>query len=119
MKKVFILLFLTLITAGLSAQNTISLGKELVGKRGIELLKTLDSYSSFYMVHNDTKKKTIVSVEIDGAVYVYKVLHSDQQVIINYRHDNKEHLIELKKVKKSRDYNDIHAGTFSTDVVLI
>jgi hypothetical protein len=71
------------------------------------------------MVHNETKKKTIVSVEIDGAVYVYKILHSDRQVIINYRHDNKKHLIELEKVKKSRDYNDIHAGTFSTDVILI
>ena len=118
MKRIFILALLTLTVTGLSAQATIDLGRKLVGKSSTELFSVLNDYDTYYQLHNSDKKKTVISIEVDGAVYVYKILHSDKQVIINYRHDNKQHLLELDEVKKSRNYNKLHAGSFSTDVTL-
>jgi hypothetical protein len=111
-------LALTTVSLSLSAQATIDLGRKFVGKSSTELFSILNDYGTYYQVHNSEKKKTVVSVEVDDAVYVYKILHSDKQVIINYRHDNKQHLLELDEVKRTRNYNKIHSGSFSTDVTL-
>ena len=118
MKRIFLIALFAMITTGLSAQATIDLGRKLVGKNSTELIATLNDYNTYYQLHNSDKKRTVVSIEVDGAVYVYKILHSDAQVIINYRHDNKQHLLELDEVKKTGNYNKIHIGSFSTDVTL-
>jgi len=101
---------------GLSAQSTVDIADKLVGSNAASVRSIIKNNVSYYQFHIKEKKKTVVSIEVDGAVYIYKLLHSDNKVIINYRHDNKKHLTELQSVKQRNDYNDIHVGNFSTDI---
>jgi competence protein ComGC len=119
MKKLLILSLLVIFTVPfLSAQSTVEIGKKFVNSKAGDVQSILKNEVSYYQIHVSEKKKTVVSIEVDGAVYVYKLIHSDKKVIINYRHFKKKHLLELEEVKKNRNYTEIHAGTHSTDIVL-
>ena len=118
MKKSIVLLSLLLASIGLSAQSTIDIGDKLVGSNTASVQSIIKDNVSYYQFHINEKKKTVVSLEIDGTIYVYKIFHSDKKVVINYRHDNKKHLLELEKVNKLSNYNDKHVGNFSTDIFL-
>jgi len=100
------------------AQTTVDLGKKFVRIKAGDVQSILKNEVSYYQIHISEKKKTIVSIEVEGAVYVYKIVHSDKKVVINYRHFKKKHLLELEKVKRNRNYTEIHSGTHSTDIVL-
>ncbi|MCB2209216.1 MAG: hypothetical protein KQH67_13070 [Bacteroidetes bacterium] len=119
MKRLLILsLFVMFTSPLLTAQSTVEIGRKLVKSNAGDIQSIIKNEVTYFQVHISEKKKTILSLEVDGAVYVYKVIHSDKKVIINYRHYIKKHLLELEKVKKNRDYKEIHPGTFSTDIVL-
>lgn len=119
MKKLLIISVLVMFTVPfLTAQSTVDIGKKLVKSNAGDVQSILKNEVSYYQVHLSEKKKTVVSIEVDGAVYVFKIIHSDKRVIINYRHYKKKHLLELEKVKKNRDYTEIHPGTHSTDIKL-
>jgi hypothetical protein len=118
MKKSIVLLGLLLVVIGLSAQSTIEIGNKLVASTASTVHSIIKNDVSYYHFHINEKKKTVVSLEIDSAVYVYKIFHSDNKVIINYRHDNQKHLRELEEVIKQSRYSDKHIGNFSTDIFL-
>lgn len=119
MKKLLILSLLVIFTMPFcAAQSTVDLGRKFVKSKAGDVQSILKNEVSYYQVHVSEKKKTVVSIEVDGAVYVYKLVHSDKKVVINYRHFKKKHLLELEKVKKNRSYTEIHPGTHSTDIVL-
>ncbi len=119
MKKLLILsLLIIFIVPFCTAQSTVDLGRKFVNSNAGDVQSILKNEVSYYQVHISEKKKTVVSIEVDGAVYVYKLVHSDKKVVINYRHFKKKHLLELEEVKKNRNYSEIHPGTHSTDIVL-
>ena len=105
MKKLLILSLFVIFTAPfLAAQSTVDLGRKFINSNAGDVQTILKSEVSYYQIHISEKKKTVVSVEVEGAVYVYKIVHSDNKVVINYRHYIKKHLLELEEVKKNRNY---------------
>lgn len=99
----------------------------LLGKSFYSLNKTLDSlgiwyYNNFHQNKSvsgqETKAKVYSIANGKGTVKVYMIhLHAEKkhitEVVINFRHDDRNQIEDLKGMAKASDY---HVGTYSTDL---
>jgi putative heme degradation protein len=132
MIKQLVLLNVALLVCSLCAHSQVrdsDIVKATLGKDFHRLHPTMDSLKVWYHMHIDNNKanknkgiadfKRIYSIE-DGKgvvkVYAFKLDEQSkiEEIIINYRHDVKEHVEDAKKVKTQTSF---HVGQYSTDLV--
>jgi hypothetical protein len=96
----------------------------ILGKNVATLNSSLDALGIWYYYHTDDDKaakepsKRVYSMQTgSGAVKVYSIFVNDKklidEIIINFRHDNREHIEDYQAIGKAGDH---HVGVHSTDV---
>lgn len=109
-----------------SAQVTdLDIVNSLLGKNAFAINKTLDSLKVWYYQHYDTQqgatgvrdlKKHYSIANSEGSVKLFSFSSSEKNIIkeitVNYRHDSKDQVEDLKKIK---NFVDIHVGIYSSD----
>ncbi|HEY5746217.1 MAG TPA: hypothetical protein VIU12_09095 [Chryseolinea sp.] len=127
MKKVTIALFFSIISPASFAQTDTEIVHAILGKNYYRANNILDSLGVWYYYHfhentsttgKEIKPKPYSIANGSGVVKVFILdIHPTrkfvQKITINYRHDSKEQVEDLKKISSADDY---HVGTYSTDV---
>jgi hypothetical protein len=104
--------------------------KASIGRNYNELHKVLDSLKVWYAMHQDNdlekgergvvdRKKVYSVSDGKGTVKVYifildKVTQVIDEIVINFRHDNRQHVEDSRQI---RNPSDFHVGLYSTDIV--
>ncbi len=101
--------------------------KSLLGKSYFNVNPILDKLGVWYHYNfqpntsasgDDLKPKIYSISNSAGSVKVY-ILNLDkerliEEIVINFRHDSKEQVEDIAKMKSPTDY---HVGTYSTDII--
>ena len=126
--KTLIILTVALLPFFANAQvSTSDIVQASIGRSYFDLHKTLDTLGVWYYMHLDVDKvssgkhdlKKIYSIE-DGhkstKVYSFKLNTNNiiDEVIVNFRHDVRQHVEEISKITT---YSDFHVGIWSTDMI--
>lgn len=128
MKYTILFLFLVVtLSANAQARDNVTdtdIVNAILGKNVATLNPSLDALGIWYYYHVDGDKaakeasKRVYSVQTgSGAVKVYSIFVNDKklvdEIMINFRHDNREHIEDYKAIGKAGDH---HVGVHSTDV---
>lgn len=130
MKKILLIIILLGLTSIVKSQVTdLDIANSLLGQHYLRYGKVLDSLGVWYY-HHGGEHLNLSIADGDGTVKsFYLSFHLKKasdgrkfhnhgkiyKVVINYRHDSKEQIMDLKKIKA---HGDVSIGKFSTDVVI-
>ena len=100
------------------------IAKSLLGIEYYQINDKLNTLGVWYKMHmiNNIKiveqEVKVYSIESsNGTVKLYKMELKGGKVsvvIVNYRHDNKQHIVDMME---SIDHDDSHVGVYSTDLI--
>ncbi len=127
---VFLILTLAVAWTATAQQNTVKdmdIVNALLGKSYYKMHPTLDSLGVWYTYHKfesgikgyEPEKDRVYSIaNSDGTAKVWILELTEQKIIreimINFRHDDKEQVEDSKKMAKPAEYKN---GYYSTDMV--
>lgn len=120
--KVLVIFFLLFLSSNMFAQVTdTDIVNSILGKQYYEVNPKLDSLGVWYHAHYPDKIKSYLKVysiaDEDGTVKLFTLNLEENvitEIVINYRHDNKEQIEDLVKIKSQTSF---HVGKYSTDMV--
>jgi len=114
-------LALIVLTSFSEAQvSDINIVNKLLGKNYLEISQTLDTLGVWYYYHGDENCSLTIETNGIAKCFYFHYYYTNQnfgkiyKIVINYRHDSRSQIEELKKIKK---LGNVEVGKFSTDVV--